>query len=217
MAPALDVQRPLTSPSEIPQKKSLEVCPGTASNDERVRNNVITEMALADKYGAPDVYLNSTSGTVWYLWRGTIWVKPLRFEAKTGTYVIALKTDPAAELGKHRHRGPVTAFTVRGSWGYAESEPYQASPCSHLCLLTVSESRYNWTSRAGDYVVENPGTIHTLSMGDDTEVVFTVGGSIEFFEEDGTLREIMDLFSFWRMYVEHCQTNGIPINEKLWF
>ena len=37
-------------------------------------------------------------------------------------------------------------------------------------------------------------------MGVDIEVIFTVDGSIEIFEDDGTMREIMDLFSFWRMY-----------------
>lgn len=54
-------------------------------------------------------------------------------------------------------------------------------------------------------------------MSAGAEVIFTVGGSIEFFEPDGTMREIMDLFSFWRMYVEHCEERDLPINNDLWY
>lgn len=54
-------------------------------------------------------------------------------------------------------------------------------------------------------------------MSKDSEVVFTVTGSIEFFEADGALREIMDLFSFWRMYVRHCEERNIKPNEALWY
>ena len=54
-------------------------------------------------------------------------------------------------------------------------------------------------------------------MGENAEVLFDVMGSIEFFNEDNSLREIMDGFSFWRMYVEHCASRGITPNEKLWY
>jgi hypothetical protein len=39
-----------------------------------------------------------------------------------GTYVIAVgnRTDETVYLGKHRHRGQVTAHTLKGSWGYDE-------------------------------------------------------------------------------------------------
>ena len=37
-----------------------------------------------------------------------------------------------------------------------------------------------------------PGTIHTLYMGKDSEVIFDVTGSIEFYNDDNTLREIME-------------------------
>ncbi len=81
----------------------------------------------------------------------------------------------------------------------------------------LTRSRYQWVAKEGDYIVENPGTIHTLYMKANTEVLFTVGGSIEFFEPDNSLREIMDLFSFWRMYLEHCEQNAVPVNQDLWY
>ena len=54
-------------------------------------------------------------------------------------------------------------------------------------------------------------------MGADSDVIFDVQGSIEFYNDDNTLREIMDGFSFWRMYVEHCHEHGVKINTGLWY
>ncbi len=54
-------------------------------------------------------------------------------------------------------------------------------------------------------------------MGEKSEVMFNVVGSIEFYNDDNTLREIMDGFSFWRMYEEHCKENGMEPNMKLWY
>ena len=66
-------------------------------------------------------------------------------------------------------------------------------------------------------MTEHPGTIHTLYMGAESEVLFDVMGSIEFYNDDNTLREIMDGFSFWRMHVEHCQEHGMKVNTGLWY
>ena len=78
-------------------------------SDDRVNNNEVKEDEIAERLGAADVYIDGEKDTLWYNWTGSIWVKPLRFENRSGTYVISLKTDPHAELGKHRHRGEVRA------------------------------------------------------------------------------------------------------------
>lgn len=54
-------------------------------------------------------------------------------------------------------------------------------------------------------------------MGENSEVVFDVMGSIEFYNEDDTLRETLDGFSFWRMYEVQCAKNGTKPNMKLWY
>lgn len=77
--------------------------------------------------------------------------------------------------------------------------------------------RYDWVARPGDFVVENPGTIHTLYMSEGTEIVFTVSGSLEFFHEDDSLKETMDVFSYAWRYQEHCKKQGIKPNENLWY
>ena len=82
--------------------------------------NEAKELAIADELGAPDVYVDNERDTCWYHWTSTIWVKLLRIINRNGQYVSALKTEPHAELGKHRHRGEVKAYTVSGSWGHYE-------------------------------------------------------------------------------------------------
>lgn len=88
--------------------------------DDIIKENEKKELKLADEYGAPDNYLDADKDTLWYQWHSSIYVKPLRFEAKTGKYVMALKTENHADLGKHRHRGEVQVYTVSGPWGYQE-------------------------------------------------------------------------------------------------
>ncbi len=90
------------------------------SKGDTIARNTEEELKIAADKGAPDVYVDGENDTNWFLWQGTIYVKPLRFENRAGTYVILLKTAPEAELGKHRHRGEVRAYTVQGSWGYHE-------------------------------------------------------------------------------------------------
>ncbi|EJT70809.1 hypothetical protein GGTG_11832 [Gaeumannomyces tritici R3-111a-1] len=154
------------------------------------------ELAFTDKFGSPDVYIDGKKDTLWHPWIGTLELRPLRFETRSGTFVIGLRTPVDCWLGKHRHRGTVTAVTVAGQWRYKE---------------------YDWVASVGDYVVENPGTIHTLFMSAGAEVVFTITGSLEFFNDDDSLRETMDCFSFAKRYHDHCKENGIEPNAKLWY
>ncbi|RAL06929.1 2,4'-dihydroxyacetophenone dioxygenase family protein [Aspergillus homomorphus CBS 101889] len=145
---------------------------------------------------APDVYINAKNDTCWLPWVGTIELKPYRFEARSGQFVVGLRSPVDACLGKHRHRGPVTAVTVAGSWRYKE---------------------YQWIAHPGDYVVENPGTIHTLYISGGSEVVFTINGSIEFFDDNDQLKQTMDIFSFAKLYYDHCEKVGIQPNPGLWY
>lgn len=115
MAPSLETQTP-----QAPVQAKGTNGHAAAAPDDRVKRNELKELDIADQMGAPDVYIDGEKDTLWYHWVGSIYVKPLRFENRSGTYVIALKTEPHAELGKHRHRGEVKAYTVKNSWGYHE-------------------------------------------------------------------------------------------------
>lgn len=78
------------------------------------------EIIFTDKYASPDVFIDSRKDTLWHPWVGTLELRPLRFETRSGTFVIGLRTPVDAWLGKHRHRGTVTAVTAAGNWGYKE-------------------------------------------------------------------------------------------------
>lgn len=77
-----------------------------------------SELNLADNYSSPDVYINGEHGTLWHPWVNNLEIKPLRFETRTGTFVIVLRAKEDTWLGKHRHRGSVTAVAVKGEWNY---------------------------------------------------------------------------------------------------
>lgn len=79
-----------------------------------------SELAFTDKFSSPDVYIDAKKDTLWHPWVGTLELKPLRFETRSGTFVIVLRTPVDCWLGKHRHRGTVTAVTVAGQWRYKE-------------------------------------------------------------------------------------------------
>ena len=155
----------------------------------------LRELGLVKQYGVVDVYINGEEAG-WHPWVNGLMIKPYRYETKNGSWVFVLWAPKASVLGKHRHRGVVTAVTMEGDWGYFE---------------------YDWVARQGDYVVENPGTIHTLRMGDGAKVAYTVTGSIEFFNDDDSLRNTMDVFSFIDLYVKHCKATGQPVDQRYFY
>lgn len=89
--------------------------PSDQATIERVERSAQKELEIADRLGGLDMYVDGEQDTDWYHWTGTIYVKRLRFENCSGTYMIKLKTEPHAELGKHRHRGEVRAYTLQGN------------------------------------------------------------------------------------------------------
>ncbi|MGQ0465272.1 MAG: 2,4'-dihydroxyacetophenone dioxygenase family protein [Sporichthyaceae bacterium] len=152
------------------------------------------ELALVDVYGSPDVHVRRGVDTCYFPWVAGLEIMPLRMETRSGTFVLGLRAAEEAVLGKHRHRGTVTAVTLAGEWNYFE---------------------YPWVAGPGDWVVENPGTIHTLRMGAGAEVVFTVTGSIEFLADDDSLNFVFDLFTLADLYVQDCAASGRTINTAL--
>jgi quercetin dioxygenase-like cupin family protein len=155
----------------------------------------LQELAAVKQFGGRDTHISSAESP-WFNWVGDIEVKILRIDNRTGTFVIALQSPTDQWLGRHRHRGIVTATTIAGAWNYQE---------------------YDWVARPGDYVVETPGTIHTLHIAANTEIVYTVTGSIEFFNDDDSLSSVWDCYSFANHYVQHCDRTGQPVNQRLFY
>src|ERR1700753_1554882 len=95
------------------------------------------------RYQRPDLHIGSSSDEwpwVEDLVPGIL-VRYLSLDVRHGHVSGVLRATGPAERGRHKHRSPVTGFTVEGHWAYRE---------------------YDWVSRAGDFVHESPGTVHTL-------------------------------------------------------
>ena len=118
MAPAPLTEDQSVAPPRAPAKS------GESPHDDQAES-VLTDkdredLAFVDRYSSPDVYIDSTKDTLWHPWVGTLELKPLRFETRSGTCVISLRTPVDCWLGKHRHRGTVSAVTTAGPWRYRE-------------------------------------------------------------------------------------------------
>lgn len=149
-----------------------------------------------DKYAVEEGYISSSEKTSPWLpfLSDNTFVRYLTFDVRTNTTVALLKVVGHGGLGIHRHRGPVEALTLKGSWRYEE---------------------YDWVSSVGDFVRESPGRTHTLVSDNGMETLFHVHGSIEFLDEHENTFLVLDTFWMINHYEEFCKKKNIPINSEL--
>ena len=122
----------------------------------------------------PDLFLggilNVDSDSVWVPQAPGVWFRPILLNVTEGYYVNLLRVTRAGVLSRHRHLGPVHAFTLRGTWRYLE---------------------HDWTARPGDYAFESPGEIHTLTVPEDCSEMITLfhvtGGYVYLDSENRTV------------------------------
>jgi quercetin dioxygenase-like cupin family protein len=103
--------------------------------------------------------------------------KPLIFNVTAGYYVNLLRVRASGVLSRHRHSGPVHAFTLRGEWHYLE---------------------HDWIAATGSYVFEPPGETHTLVVPDHvTEMItlFHVTGGYTYIDPVGNALSYEDVFT----------------------
>lgn len=154
---------------------------------------------VIDRFGRQEVHVGADeSESPWVPFPGVenVWIRHLAFDLASGSFANILRVGQGGRLGRHRHRGPVSAYVLEGSWRYLE---------------------YDWVARKGDWVREMPGKIHTL-VSDDPQgmtTVFWLNGSLEFFDDEDNLVQITDVFWHLNTYVRHCEEHGLPINTKL--
>jgi hypothetical protein len=93
-------------------------------------------------------------------------------------------------LSRHRHSGPVHAFTLRGTWHYLE---------------------HDWVAKAGDYAFEPPGETHTLIVPDDCQemaTLFHVTGGYTYVDPYGKALGYEDVFTKLENVRRHYQSIG---------
>src|SRR5436853_5861194 len=84
-------------------------------------------------------------------------LKVIQVKEREGLWIVENIFRAGYEVQRHRHTGPVYAYTTSGAWRYKE-DPY--------------------VSRAGSFLYEPANSVHTLqSVEDDTHVWFQIYGA----------------------------------------
>ena len=147
------------------------------------------------EYGFPDVHIGGEENeSPWIPFKENVFIRHLAFDVRNNLFANVLWVKQGGILGRHRHRGRVFGYTLEGSWRYLE---------------------YDWVARLGSYVQESPGAIHTLVSDQGMKTMFWLNGSLEFFDDNDNLLEILDVFWAIDHYLNHCQKHGIKVNKKL--
>lgn len=120
-------------------------------------------------------------------------LKILQVRIEEGLWIIRTRFQPGYRVQTHRHTGPVWGYTVAGAWKYAE---------------------YDYVNRAGSFLYEPAGSVHTLTVLDDntetTDVWFHMYGSNLNLDEDGNVESVTDGSSSLAGYYAMCEAQGLP-------
>ena len=117
--------------------------------------------------------------------------RPLLYDIKNGGWISILRARGAGTIQRHRHASPVTAWTLDGSWGYRE---------------------HDWVARAGSFVYEPAGHIHTLFIHPSEGhmlAVFHISGPLIYLNAEGVAEDYEDVFVRIDRYAAYCKTVGL--------
>jgi 2,4'-dihydroxyacetophenone dioxygenase len=117
----------------------------------------------------------------------------LQVDLAQGVWVVRNRFQPGAAVQIHKHTGQVFAFTLSGSWHYLESA--------------------DQVNRAGSYLFEPAGSIHTLVVPESntevTDVWFTIHGANLNLDADGNIESVVDAGGILAFYLALCEEAGI--------
>jgi len=123
-----------------------------------------------------------------------VFVKMLKADPISGTFVTLLKAPGNIVLPKHHHCGTVIVYTVKGRWKYRE---------------------HDWTAAPGSVVYETAASTHTPEGACEGEVVtlnIQVGDSI-YLDADGGVLAIENWKTMLQRYLDYAKAQGIvPID-----
>lgn len=117
--------------------------------------------------------------------------RPLMFDISHGAWISVLRARGAGTIQRHRHASPVTAWTLDGTWGYRE---------------------HAWVARAGSFVYEPAGHIHTLYIHPEQwhmTAVFHVFGPLVYLDAEGVAENYEDVFVRLDNYAKYCREAGL--------
>lgn len=116
----------------------------------------------------------------------------LQVDIDQGLWVVRTRFSPGMTVPTHKHTGSVLAFTMSGSWKYLE---YPSD-----------------VNRAGSYLFEPAGSVHTLHVPEDndeiTDVFFAIHGANLNLDADGNVETVIDAGGMRDFYFAMCETAG---------
>lgn len=107
-----------------------------------------------------------------------------------GLWIVENVFRAGYEVQRHKHTGPVYAYTTSGAWRYKE---------------------YSYVNRAGSFLYEPAGSVHTLQVfKDDTHVWFQIYGANLNLDAGGDVESVVDGPGTLQTYLALCQAAGLP-------
>ncbi len=117
--------------------------------------------------------------------------RPLILNVSQGYFINLVRVRSSGLVSRHRHSGPVHAFTLRGKWHYLE---------------------HDWVASAGDYAFEPPGETHTLVVPegvDEMVTLFHVTGGYTYVDPYGVALGYEDSFTKLEQACRHYESVGL--------
>jgi 2,4'-dihydroxyacetophenone dioxygenase len=117
-------------------------------------------------------------------------LKVVQVNEGEGLWIVQNVFQAGYTVQTHRHTGPVWGFTISGAWKYRE---------------------YEYVNRAGSFLYEPAGSVHTLEcIEDDTLVWFHMHGANLNLDADGNVESVIDGPGVLAAYYMLCEAQGLP-------
>ena len=117
-------------------------------------------------------------------------LKVIQVKEREGLWIVENIFQSGFAVQTHRHTGPVWGYTTAGAWKYKE---------------------YDYVNRAGSFLYEPAGSVHTLTcVEDDTRVWFQMYGANLNLDDDGNVEMVIDAGTVLEFYLAMCEADGHP-------
>ncbi len=118
-----------------------------------------------------------------------VWIRPLLFDTGSGAWVNVTRIQREGFISRHAHPAPVHAYVLSGQWHYIERD---------------------WIAKAGDFLVEPAGDVHTLTgLPGGSETLFTVMSALIEMDEQGKPVGYADVFTRIEQAAAHYEKVGL--------
>jgi quercetin dioxygenase-like cupin family protein len=122
-------------------------------------------------------------------------LKVIQVDVGEGLWIVENIFQKSYAVQTHRHTGPVYAYTTSGAWKYRE---------------------YDYVNRAGSFLYEPAGSVHTLEcIEDDTHVWFQMYGVNLNLDADGNIESVFDGPSTLEAYYALAEAEGFDRPDVL--